>query len=69
MTMQEKLNAFMDMDKDECENAIKSMTPEERAEIINLMCLPKRCSQKRLCSEIEETKRFLKIARSGNKFG
>ncbi len=64
MNAQETFNLLLEMDADERRHAIKEMTSDQREAIIDMMGLPKRCSQKKLCSEIEETQRFIRIARS-----
>jgi hypothetical protein len=64
MNLQERFNQLLDMEDDERKKVIKEMMPDERAAIIDMMDLPKKCSQKRLCAEIAETRRFIDIAHS-----
>lgn len=63
MNAQEIFNQLLELEADQLRRAIKDMTSEQREIIIDMMGLPKRCSQKKLCSEIEETQRFIRIAR------
>lgn len=59
----EVFDNLLGMSESERKAAIKEMTAEDRSKIIDMMCLPKNTSQKRLCAEIEETARFIRIAR------
>jgi hypothetical protein len=62
MTLQETFNELLYSDEDTRKKLIKNMMDNDRQDIVFMMGLPKNCSQKKLCAEIEETARFIRIA-------
>ena len=63
MTITKVFNSLLELDTNELQQTIKKMTREERSQIVNLMELPRNCSQKRLCAEIQETALFIRAAK------
>lgn len=56
---QERFNQLLCMDMTERKKAIKDMMPDERTTIMQMMNLPKNCTQKKLCASIEIIKQLV----------
>lgn len=63
-SLQEQLNELFVMGEDELKAHVKSLTVEKRNKFKDLMGLDSKTSQKRMCAEILEIGRFLRIAKS-----
>lgn len=60
--MVETFNQLLAMSDEERKLFIKKMASDDRLALMDMMGLAKTCSQKRLCQELEETARFIRIA-------